>query len=174
MNAVPGQLIRYESQSEAITSQPKRPSIISCAESARRASSSSSSTCRTSEAEWEDEYDSETEAEKRRRLRNKTLLYAGLAGVSTIAASNNIYQSTKAHKLRKRQVREGSMCEHELKSRKNKSVALDVFSVGVAAIGVNNAVNGWKKLESLRQEDKAARERMERRDANRMAMVAGY
>ena len=36
------------------------------------------------------------ESEKRRQMPNKMLLYAGLAGITTIAASDNIYQSTKA------------------------------------------------------------------------------
>ena len=32
---------------------------------------------------------------------------------------------------------------------RNKAVMLDVLSVGVAAVGLNNVRMGWKKVESL-------------------------
>lgn len=87
-------------------------------------------------------------------MRNKKLLYASLASVTTVAVSNSIYQSTKTSIARRQQVKQGEVCAAEAKSFKNKTIMLDVLSVGVAAIGIKNAANGWKKLERVRQEDK--------------------
>ena len=55
------------------------------------------------------------------------------------------------------------MCKAEARHARNKALALDVAAVGVAAIGVNNAVNGWKKTNSLRREDAAAKEKWNER-----------
>ena len=93
-----------------------------------------------------------------KKRRNKQLLYTGLAGVTTIAAANNVYQSSKAHRARQQAVKDGVMCRSEMRHQRNKALALDLAAVGIAAIGVNNAVNGWKKTNSLRRDDAAARE----------------
>ena len=118
-------------------------------------------------------FDSADEAERQKKARNKQLLYTGLAAVTTIAATNNIYQSTKAHKAREIEVREGVMCESEAKRKRNKALAMDLFSVGVGAICVNNAVNGWKKTKAMRAEEMERRERWEshERDYRRNSMA---
>lgn len=94
-------------------------------------------------------YMSENEEEKVKKLRNKKFLYTGLAGITTIAAANNIYQSTKAHEARRKAKYENkdfsAKAMAESRKERNKAVMLDIFSVGVAAVCVNNAVNGWKK-----------------------------
>ncbi|MCJ1478082.1 hypothetical protein MMC13_006757 [Lambiella insularis] len=94
-------------------------------------------------------YLSENEEEKAKKLRNKKLLYTGLAGITTIAAANNIYQSTKAHEARRKAKAENrdfsDAALADARKQRNKAVMLDLFSVGVAAVCVNNAVNGWKK-----------------------------
>ena len=83
------------------------------------------------------------------KLRNKKLLYVGLACVTTLAAGNNIYQTTKAHHARRRDVEQGEMSHAEAERLRKKAFMLDVLSVGVAAVGVNNARMGWKKVETL-------------------------
>ena len=119
-------------------------------------------------------FDSADEAERQKKARNKQLLYTGLAAITTIAATNNIYQSTKAHKAREIEIREGVMCEAEAKRKRNKAVAMDLFTVGVGAICVNNAVNGWKKTKALRAEEYERRDRWEKheRENRRSSMLA--
>jgi hypothetical protein len=90
------------------------------------------------------------------------LLYADLASVTTIAASNSIYQSTKAPMARKQQIKQVEMCAAEARSLKNKASMLDVFGASVAAVGIKNA-NGCKMLKRLRQEDRKAKVRFGKR-----------
>ena len=55
------------------------------------------------------------------------------------------------------------MCSAEAKRMRNKAIMMDLFSVGVAAIGVNNAVNGWKKMGAVREENQQAQIRFHER-----------
>ena len=154
------------------------PCSADCADApARRRSSADKAKKPISHPLDEDsDYDSVDETERQKKARNKQLLYTGLAAITTIAATNNIYQSSKAHKARAKEVNEGIMCESEAKSKRNKALAMDLFSVGVGAICVNNAVNGWKKTKVMRAEEEARRERWERheRDARRRQSMVSY
>lgn len=38
-------------------------------------------------------------------------------------------------------------------------MAMDIFSVGVAAVGINNAYNGWRKMNAMRAEEGQRREK---------------
>ena len=150
------------SRSHSVSSRDRNHSIPcseDCVDNPRRRSSS------RPPRRLEDELDYSTEEEERKlkKHRNKQLLYTGLAGITTIAASNNIYQSTKAHKARRQAVEEGRMCSSEAKRMRNKAIMMDLFSVGVAAIGVNNAVNGWKKMGAVREENQQAQIRFHER-----------
>ena len=123
--------------------------------------------------DWE-YYSSEEERRKEKKARNRKLIAAGLASITTVAAANNIYQSSKAHKARRRLVAEGYMCNSELKRQKTNAIMLDLFSVGVAAIGVNNAVNGWKNMENQRREHhKAYMRHIEKREYHEQKLLAG-
>jgi hypothetical protein len=95
-------------------------------------------------------------SEKRKKQRHKTLLYAGLACVTTVAASNNIYQSTKAHMGRRYEIQRGEMDVDEATKFRKKGFMLDLFSAGVGAVCVNNAFKGWQKYEALKKEEKKA------------------
>ncbi|MCJ1282223.1 hypothetical protein MMC26_001546 [Xylographa opegraphella] len=116
---------------------------------------------------------SETEADEQKKLRNKKYIYTGLAGITTIAAANNIYQSTKAHETRRKSHRETWSSDPadiaEARSKRNKAILMDIFSVGVAAVCVNNAVNGWKKATAESEaynkfsDEKAENERLAQR-----------
>ena len=117
-------------------------------------------------------FDAAAENKERKKMRNKTVLYAGLAGITTIAASNNIYQSTKVSLARRQQVEQGSMRAAEIKNFRNQAIMLDLFSVGVAAIGVNNAVNGWKRWERLKQEEKKAKKRFQENSEGKKSIRA--
>ena len=74
--------------------------------------------------------------------------------MTTVAAANNIYQNTKAHHARRNQYREGEMCSSEVKRLKSKAFLMDAFTVGVVAVGLNNARMGWKRVEAIKQEGK--------------------
>ena len=104
------------------------------------------------DSDHESAYSSGEEIEKQRKQRNRQLLYTGLACVTTVAAANNIYQNTKAHLARREKVREGEMCTSEMKRLKNEAMLMDLFTVGVAAVGINNARIGWKRVEAIKRE----------------------
>lgn len=98
----------------------------------------------------EDEYLSpDEERRKQAKARNRKLLYTGLACVATIAAGNNIYQNTKAHHIRRKGFEEGEMCTSEEKRLRTKALMMDLFSVGVVAVGLNNVRMGWKRVENM-------------------------
>ena len=90
---------------------------------------------------------SDKEDEERKKQRKK-LIYTGLAVMSTVVAGNNIYQATKAHQLRKKELSEGEMCTAEAKRLRQQAVLLDVFSLGVAGVVLNNVRMGWKRAGS--------------------------
>ena len=115
------------------------------------------------------------EVARAKKSRNKQLLYNGLAAITTIAATNNIYQSAKGHKERKEAVRHGEITEEEARSAKKKSIAMDLFSVGVGAICVNNAVQGWKKTKTMKAEEEVRQAQWDHhvREERRKSMV-GY
>ena len=87
--------------------------------------------------------------EQERKMRNKKLLTVGLACITTIAAGNNIIQSTAAHHARRKLIEEGEMSMGESIKLRRRALVLDLVRVGVAAVGINNARNGWKKVDSL-------------------------
>ena len=43
------------------------------------------------------------------------------------------------------------MCTSEMKRLKNKALMMDLFTVGVAAVGINNARMGWKRVEAIKK-----------------------
>ena len=178
------ELIRYEerqprSQSLGSRRSSRRDSAYSapcsadCADApARRNSSTAKKVSHPVDAD--PSFTAQDEAKRAKEARNKQLLYTGLAAVGTIAATNNIYQSTKAHKARRQEVRDGIMCESELRSKRNKAIMMDLFSVGVGAVCVNNAVKGWKKTKAMKAEEHERRERWEshQRERRRQSMLA--
>lgn len=84
-----------------------------------------------------------------RKMRNKKLLTIGLACITTIAAGNNIIQSTAAHHARQKLIEEGEMSMGESMKLRRRALMLDLIGVGVAAVGLNNARNGWKRVDGL-------------------------
>ncbi|KAI4146442.1 MAG: hypothetical protein L6R39_003461 [Caloplaca ligustica] len=86
------------------------------------------------------------------KARKKTLLAACLATVTTVAAGNNLYQSAKAHAAREKQLKNGELSEPDAQALKKTGRKLDLVSLGVAAVCLNNVKNGWKTMESQQQE----------------------
>lgn len=116
----------------------------------------------------DEDYDSAAELKRRLKRRKDTLLTAGLATITTVAAGNGIYQNTKLYHARKNAVQEGEMCSHELEKLKTKATMMNLFSLGVVAIGLNNVRLGWMRHENTkkanREAEKAAWERRARRE----------
>jgi len=109
----------------------------------------STSPRRSEDDDTDDEcYSSADEKLRREKVKREKLLIAGLACITTAAAANNIYQSTVAYEARRKLVREGDMSEDESKRLKNKHRMRDLFALSVAAVGINNARNGWKRYET--------------------------
>ncbi|KAL8829333.1 MAG: hypothetical protein Q9170_006217 [Blastenia crenularia] len=137
----------------------------------RKRSRSRSSRSSRRRHHWKyDDSDSDTnsiissdEERERSKARNKTLLAACLATVTTIAAGNNIYQSTKAHQARKEQLEQGELTRYEAGEMKKKGTKLDLISLGVAAVCLNNAKNGWKRMESQQAEARKVRDEYEQK-----------
>ena len=141
----------------------------------RHRNSSRSSSVISHPVQEDPEFTATDEADRAKKVRNKQLLYGGLAAITTIAATNNIYQSSKGHKERRLAVRNGDMTESEARSAKKKSIVMDLVSVGVGAICVNNAVNGWKKSKSLNADEEIRKHQWDHhvREERRKSMV-GY
>ncbi len=112
----------------------------------------------TSHHDDDSDYDSAEEAEKLAKHKNRKLLYTGLACATTLAAANGIYQNTKAHQARHREFREGEKCNAEIQRLKNKALLMDLFTVGVVAVGLNNTRLGWRRVEAINKEGKAIRQ----------------
>ncbi|KAF2472013.1 uncharacterized protein BDR25DRAFT_17261 [Lindgomyces ingoldianus] len=109
---------------------------------------------------------------RRKKLRGKELLTAGLATVATIHAAHGVYSSMVASENRRKLVSEGEMTPEEARKRKSKNMLQDAAAVGIAALGIKSAFSEWKEmneqrhsvkeLETRRRKRRKARERRER------------
>ncbi|KAF2266852.1 hypothetical protein CC78DRAFT_531294 [Lojkania enalia] len=109
---------------------------------------------------------------KRKKMRGKELLTAGLATVATIHAAHGVYSSMVASEKRRKLVSEGEMTPEEARKRKSKNMLQDAAAVGIAALGIKSAFSEWKEmneqrhsvkeLEQRRRKRRKARERRER------------
>ncbi|KAH7414194.1 hypothetical protein DE146DRAFT_639545 [Phaeosphaeria sp. MPI-PUGE-AT-0046c] len=110
--------------------------------------------------------------ERRKKLRGKELLTAGLATVATIHAAHGVYSSMVASEGRRKLVSEGEMTSEEARKRKSKNMLQDAAAVGIAALGIKSAYSEWKEmneqrhsvkeLEARRRKRRKARERKEK------------
>jgi hypothetical protein len=110
--------------------------------------------------------------ERRKKLRGKELLTAGLATVATIHAAHGVYSSMVASENRRKLVGEGEMSPEEARKRKSKNMLQDAAAVGIAALGIKSAYSEWKEmneqrhsvkeLEARRRKRRKARERREK------------
>ncbi|USP74511.1 uncharacterized protein yc1106_01785 [Curvularia clavata] len=124
---------------------------------------------------WNASSDSESSTdmeERRKKLRGKELLTAGLATVATIHAAHGVYSSMVASENRRKLVSEGEMSPEEARKRKSKNMLQDAAAVGIAALGIKSAYSEWKEmneqrhsvkeLEARRRKRRKARERREK------------
>ncbi|KAJ9647734.1 hypothetical protein H2199_001508 [Coniosporium tulheliwenetii] len=110
--------------------------------------------------------------QKRKRMRGKELLTAGVATVATIHAAHGVYSSMVASENRRKLVAEGKLSPEEARKRKSKNALQDAAAVGIAALGIKSAFSEWKEmneqrhevqqLEAKRRKKRKQRERRER------------
>ena len=75
--------------------------------------------------------------QKRKKMRGKELLTAGLATVATIHAAHGVYQSMEGSEKRHKLVAEGEMSPEEARKKRSKAWLQDAAAVGIAALGVS-------------------------------------
>ncbi|KAF1840786.1 uncharacterized protein K460DRAFT_347070 [Cucurbitaria berberidis CBS 394.84] len=112
--------------------------------------------------------DSTTDMEqKRKKLRGKELLTAGLATVATIHAAHGVYSSMVASEKRRKLVSEGEMSPEESRKRKSKNMLQDAAAVGIAALGIKSAYSEWKEMNEQRHSVKELETRRRKRRKQR-------
>ncbi|KAF2731173.1 hypothetical protein EJ04DRAFT_472439 [Polyplosphaeria fusca] len=118
----------------------------------------------------DDSSDSESTTDmenKRKKMRGKELLTAGLATVATIHAAHGVYSSMQASEKRRKLVSEGEMSPEEARKRKSKNMLQDAAAVGIAALGIKSAFGEWKEMNEQRHSVKELEDRRRKRRKNR-------
>lgn len=87
---------------------------------------------------------------KRKRMRGKEMLTAGLATIATIHAAHGVYTSMEAHEKRHKLVAEGEMTPEEARKKQTKAWVQDAAAVGIAALGLKGAFSEWKEMNEQR------------------------
>lgn len=100
---------------------------------------------------------------RRKKLRGKELLTAGLATVATIHAAHGVYSSMVASEKRRKLVSEGEMSPEEARKRKSKNMLQDAAAVGIAALGIKSAYSEWKEMNEQRHSVKELEARRRKR-----------
>ncbi|KAF2722826.1 hypothetical protein K431DRAFT_40547 [Polychaeton citri CBS 116435] len=97
------------------------------------------------------ESSSTTDLENRRKkMRGKELITAGLATIATIHAAHGVYSSMEAHEKRHKLVAEGEMTPEEARKKQTKAWVQDAAAVGIAALGIKGAFSEWKEMKEQR------------------------
>lgn len=96
--------------------------------------------------------DSSDEKQKSKKMRRDMLLTSGLATVATIHAGHSVYGSVNKRKKRLEQVKTGEISPEEARKQRMKANALDVASIGLAALGIKGAYGEWKEVNEKRKE----------------------
>ena len=119
--------------------------------------------------------DSDTDSEsssdleqRRKKMRGKELITAGLATIATIHAAHGVYNSMEASEKRHKLVQEGEMTAEEARKKRSKAWLQDAAAVGIAALGLKGAFSEWKEMNeqrhSLHELEKRKREQRKRRE----------
>lgn len=112
--------------------------------------------------------ESSTDMERRRRkMRGKEFLTAGLASVATIHAAHAVYQSMEASEKRHKLVAEGEMTPEEARKKRSKAWLQDAAAVGIAALGIKGAYSEWKEMNEQRHSVKELEDRRRARQKRR-------
>ncbi|KAJ5599341.1 hypothetical protein N7450_000408 [Penicillium hetheringtonii] len=96
--------------------------------------------------------DSSDEKKTEKKMKREMLLTSGLATVATIHAGHSVYGSVNKRKKRLEQVKSGEISLEEARRQRMKANALDVASIGLAALGIKGAYGEWKEVMEKRKE----------------------
>jgi hypothetical protein len=96
---------------------------------------------------------------KRKKMKGKELITAGLATIATIHAAHGVYSSMEAHEKRHKLVAEGEMTPEEARKKQTKAWIQDAAAVGIAALGIKGAFSEWKEMKEQRNEIREIEER---------------
>ncbi|KAI9862816.1 MAG: hypothetical protein M1824_000946 [Vezdaea acicularis] len=107
---------------------------------------------------------SEEEKRRRRKMKGTEILTGTFATVATVHAAHSLYQTREARNKRHQEVAEGKMSHEESNMKKRQAQLKDIASVGLAVLGIKNAVDEWKETNEKRHE---TREFYERREQHR-------
>lgn len=88
--------------------------------------------------------------QKRKHMRGKEFLTAGLATIATIHAAHGVYSSMEAHEKRHKLVAEGEMSPEEARKKQTKAWVQDAAAVGIASLGIKGAFSEWKEMNEHR------------------------
>ncbi|KAI9678707.1 MAG: hypothetical protein M1817_005764 [Caeruleum heppii] len=115
------------------------------------------------------DYSSSDEIQTQKQMRKKEALAAGLACVTTLAVTNGVYQATKAHKTRRKQMTEseGNVCSAEAARLKEEHHKRNMIALGIAAVGLYNCRNGWRRMLTQRDEYHEAIEKHQKKREKR-------
>lgn len=129
----------------------------------KRRSRSSSSSSSESDTDLEN---------KRKKMRGKEFLTAGLASIATIHAAHGVYQSMEASEKRHKLVAEGEMSPEEARKKRSKAWLQDAAAVGIAALGIKGAYSEWKEMNEQRHSVLELEERRRARQKRREKRMA--
>ncbi|KAJ5527693.1 hypothetical protein N7513_011852 [Penicillium frequentans] len=112
--------------------------------------------------------DSDDEKKKHKKMQRDMMLTGGLATVATVHAAHSVYGSVQKRKKRLQELEEGKITPEEARKRRMKANAMDVFSVGLAALGIKGAYGEWQEVNEKRKEHKHFQEECEERAKKRL------
>ncbi|CAI7675719.1 unnamed protein product [Penicillium manginii] len=111
--------------------------------------------------------DSSDEKKTQKKMKRDMLLTSGLATVATIHAGHSVYGSVNKRKKRMAQLKSGEISAEEARKQRMKANALDVASIGLAALGIKGAYGEWKEVNEKRKETSHFQEECMRRAMKR-------
>ncbi|KAH0551065.1 hypothetical protein GP486_007585 [Trichoglossum hirsutum] len=95
-----------------------------------------------------DEMSATDEEGKRRKLRGKELLQAGVATVATLHAAHGIYARMEASGRRHEARKKGEIPQEENRREKAKAQAQDLASLGLAIYSAHGVMKNWEAMAS--------------------------
>jgi hypothetical protein len=95
----------------------------------------------------ESSYSSSVAGRIKRKEATRGMVDAGFAIVSTLNAARNIYDAFEKREARHKAMIGGEITPEEVRKFKMKATLQDTASVGVAALGIKEAISRWKGLQ---------------------------
>ena len=105
-----------------------------------------------SDGDYDSEEEYHLERHKKKELRNKTILAAGLSCITTIAVGNSLYQAKKQHHLRRDAIEGGPMCTSEANRLQQEHSKRNLMTAGLVVVACYNMRNAWRRTLNQREE----------------------